>query len=90
MAYVLLNFELSRPSHMTFYTPYNYKSLAWSIPVGQGQRVVYLRLPFFLVLQIADLWKTLSPLISKRGLDYIHDFWDLLLISSKLMLPQAI
>lgn len=34
MAYVLLNFELSRPSHMTFYTPYNYKSLAWSIPSG--------------------------------------------------------
>lgn len=36
MAYVLLNFELSSPSHTTFYTSYNYKSLAWSIPSGPG------------------------------------------------------
>ena len=36
MAYVLLNFELSRPSHTTVYTSYNYKSLAWSIPSGPG------------------------------------------------------
>ena len=46
MAYVLLNFESSRPSHMTFYTSYKYKSLAWSVP-SQVQRVVHLSLPFF-------------------------------------------